>query len=94
MVMLPLAGILEGAFCLLAVGDKGKPCESPWFLVGLLAIWLWVKTNGIPFWGRCTTHLKSILVGIGMFTGNTIWILTHGHVEFGIRSIRSEKHLD
>ena len=19
-------------------------------------IWLWVKTNGIPFWSRCTTH--------------------------------------
>ena len=28
-----------------------------------------VKTNGIPFWGRCTTHLEPILVGIGMFTG-------------------------
>ena len=21
-------------------------------------IWLWVKSNGIPFWGRCTTHLS------------------------------------
>ena len=30
-------------------------------------IWQWVKTNGIPFWG-------------GMFTGATIWILTHGLV--------------
>ena len=24
--------------------------------------------------------LESILVGIGMFTGGTIWILTHGHI--------------
>ena len=31
--------------------------------------WPWVNTNGIPFWGRCTTHFESILVGIGMFTG-------------------------
>ena len=31
------------------------------------ANWLWVKTNGIPFWGRCATH--PISVGIGMFTG-------------------------
>ena len=30
-----------------------------------------VKTNGIPFWGRCTTHLEPILVGMGMFTGGT-----------------------
>ena len=21
-------------------------------------IWLWVKTNGIPVWGRCTTHFS------------------------------------
>ena len=43
--------------------------------------WLWVKTNGIPFWDRCTTHFRTcILVGIGMFTGGTIWVLTHGHL--------------
>ena len=29
----------------------------------------------VPFWGRCTTHS----VGIGMFTGRTIWVLSHGH---------------
>ena len=32
-------------------------------------LWLWVKTNRIPFWGRCTTILEPVLVGIGMFTG-------------------------
>ena len=21
-------------------------------------LWLWVKTSGIPFWGRCTTHFS------------------------------------
>ena len=31
----------------------------------------------VPFWGRCTTHL----VENGMFTGGTIWMLTHGHVD-------------
>ena len=33
-----------------------------------------VKTNGIPFWDKCTTHFslfQCILVGIGMFTGGT-----------------------
>ena len=31
-----------------------------------------VKTNGIPFWDRCTSQiLEPILVGIGMFTGGT-----------------------
>ena len=43
-------------------------------------IWLWVKTNGIPFWARCTTHFRTYFTGIGMFTGGMIWILTHGHM--------------
>ena len=33
--------------------------------------WLWVKTNGIPFWGRCTTHFRTYFSVIGMFTGGT-----------------------
>ena len=33
-----------------------------------------VKTNRIPVWATCTTHLEPMLVGIGMFTG-------HGHVD-------------
>ena len=28
--------------------------------------------------------LEPILVGIGMFTGGTIWILTHGHRTAGV----------
>ena len=35
-------------------------------------IWLWVKTNGTIFG----------VLGIGMFTGGTIWVLTHGHSSF------------
>ena len=41
-----------------------------------------VKTNGIPFWlvGEFT-HFRFHFSGwIGMFTGGTIWLLTHGHI--------------
>ena len=34
----------------------------------------------VPFWGRCTTHLFYFSGWIGMFTGGTIWILTHGQM--------------
>ena len=27
------------------------------------SIWLWVKTNGIPFWDRCTTHCRTYFSG-------------------------------
>ena len=33
----------------------------------------------VPFRGA-PPILEPILVGIGMFTGGTIWILTHGHI--------------
>ena len=26
-------------------------------------IWPWVNTNGIPFWGRCTTHFRTYFSG-------------------------------
>ena len=33
---------------------------------------------------RCTTHFRTYFRGwIGMFTGGTICLLTHGHMEFG-----------
>ena len=25
---------------------------------GAVATWLWVKISGIPFWGRCTAHVR------------------------------------
>ena len=51
------------------------PGEDPW-----IPTWPWVKTNGIPFWGRCTTHFV-------YFSGDwdVHWgygILTHGHMFF------------
>ena len=36
----------------------------------------------VPF-GVGTPPLLVVLVRIGMFTGGTIWILTHGHVFAG-----------
>ena len=30
--------------------------------------------------GEFTTDFRTILVRIGMFTGGTFWILTHGHI--------------
>ena len=38
----------------------------------------------LPFWGfRCTTRFGTYFIGeIGMFTGGTISVLTHGHVLF------------
>ena len=42
------------------------------------------KTDGIPFWARCTTHFRTYFRGrIGMFTGDTIWLLTHGQIGWG-----------
>ena len=40
-----------------------------------------VNTNGIPVWGICAPPILEpiFLVEIGLFTGGTIWILTHGH---------------
>ena len=34
----------------------------------------------VAFWGGCTTHVWSILVGIRMFARGTIWTLTHGQL--------------
>ena len=45
-------------------------------------IWLWLsKPMGSHFGVAAPPILEPILVGIGMFTGGTIWILTHGHFE-------------
>ena len=47
---------------------------------GLRPMWLWVKTNGIPFWGfRCTAHFRTYFGG----DWDIHWgygLLTHGHV--------------
>ena len=42
-------------------------------------IWLWVKTNGTIL-GSAPPILVYFSGWIGMFTGGTIWILTHGHL--------------
>ena len=48
-------------------------------------MWLWWSKPfwDEPFWLDCVNSppiVGFILVGIGRFTGGTIWILTHGHV--------------
>ena len=51
----------------LVLGNLPGKCYSRPVEVGLdrlrgfrrvFSNWLWVKTNGIPFWGRCTTHFS------------------------------------
>ena len=70
-----------------AIHSIFSPCcvrsPSGWAAAGLLAadqseafrgpvVWLWVKSNGIPFLGRRTTHFRTYFSGgIGMFTGGT-----------------------
>ena len=40
-----------------------------------------VKTGLVSFWlVGAPPILEPILVGIGMFTAGTIWLLTHGHI--------------
>ena len=57
-----------------------KPADGP-IEMDNIQKWLWVKTNGIPFWGiGAPLILEPVFVGIGMFTGGTIWILTHGKI--------------
>ena len=48
---------------LLGLGGGRILRGSPWHLAHRLEpsavlIWLWVKTNGIPFWDRCTTNVS------------------------------------
>ena len=59
---------------------KNHTCsDSPCF--GFPGIWPWANTNGIPFWGRCNTHFRTYSSGwIEMFTGVTIWVLTHSQM--------------
>ena len=51
-----------------------EPAPKKYMAVG-------VKTDGILFWGiGAPPMFEPILVVIGMFTGGTIWLLTHGHL--------------
>ena len=73
---------LAGASRWLFLSKCGR---GPWFKAVLVDPILVGKMGsyGIPFWGvsEFTTHyLEPILVGIWMFTGATIWLLTHGHM--------------
>ena len=54
--------------------------------------WLWVKTNGIPFWAfRCTTHFRTYFSG----DWDVHWgyrILTHGHIGIPNNPLRDKSH--
>ena len=65
-------------------GDAGAAPKS-WEGGGLAVVVKTVK-RGRPFWLGLVESppiLEPILVKIGMLTGGTIWILTHGHVAVG-----------
>ena len=58
----------------------------PFLGVGAPPILVYLSGGSKPFWdpilvGEFTTHFRTYFSGwIGMFTGGTIWILTHGHL--------------
>ena len=67
---LPLAHVLE---------NQALACPARAAARHLM--WLWLsKPVGSHFGLGAPPILEPILVGIGMFTGGTIWLLTHGHV--------------
>ena len=52
-----------------------------------------VNTNGIPFWlvGEFSAHVTYFSGWIGMFTGGTIWVLTHSQMAtFGFHFLGRE----
>ena len=65
-------------------GTFGAPCNVPPQSHERKAqnIWLWLSKPTGSHFGICefTAILVGICVGIGMFTGGTIWLLTHGHM--------------
>ena len=66
--------------------DAWPSLATPW-------IWLWVKTIGIHF-GVGALLILVTLVGIGMFTGGTIWLLTNGHMTVDSRGSEDQQKLD
>ena len=58
--------------------ERGMPSEVPFHLAS--------SGGSKPFWDPISgvfgapPMLEPILVGIGIFTGGTIWILSHGHL--------------
>ena len=49
-----------------------------------LGMWLWVKTNRIPFWGRCTTHFRTYFRGAWDVHWGLTGISTHGQQLCGL----------
>ena len=50
-----------------ATGSLWAGCG--WFTQLRQLTWLWVKTNGTTFGGRCTTHFRLFLLGVGCSLG-------------------------
>ena len=70
----------------------GEEIGASWKATPLELTWLWVSK---PFWEpilvarEFTTQFRTYFSGwIGMFTGGTIWILTHGHRKMCLRLTR------
>ena len=52
---------MTGLAWLLGKRPRSKQLQQAGESVAL--IWLWVKTNGIRFWGRCTTQFRTYASG-------------------------------
>ena len=59
----------------------------------VFGIWLWVKT-WCHFGVGAPPTLEPIFVRVGMFTGGTIWLLTHGHLKVTIYLTRRALDLE
>ena len=76
-------------------GEGAVPAENGRFLffLRLRRNWLWVKTIGTILGVGAPPLLGFVLVGIGMFTGGTIWFLTHGQLELPMGSLHTRHRL-
>ena len=70
--------VLEAGFSNMAVVVKTVLDQIPFWLVGEFATQF---RSSILWWDWDVHWVYDLdLTGIGMFTGGTIWILTHGHI--------------
>ena len=70
------------------MGASGASAGGRFFLLHSF-MWLWVRTHGIPLWGRCTTRFRTYFSG-DLDVNSGYGILTHGHVPGGRMESKTE----